>query len=110
MSWAGNNYISDPNEHSVVIYFNYGLEEDGPYWDLGMELEKILRVNRLGVYDGHEIAMDNTDGSYYMYGPNAELIFKAIKPTLENVDFMKGATAVLSFGRDENAPVLEVEI
>jgi hypothetical protein len=110
MSWAGNNYVSDPNEHSVVIYFNYGIEEDGPYWDLGMELEKILRVNRLGVYDGHEIAMDNTDGSYYMYGPNAEAIFKAIKPTLDATGFMKGATAVLKFGGNDEAPLLEVEI
>jgi hypothetical protein len=106
----GENQTTDPYEHAVIIYFNYGKEEDGPYWDLGMELEKIMRVNRLGVYDGHEIAMDNTDGSYYLYGSNAEAIFKAIKPTLEATDFMKGATAVLRFGKDENAPVLELEL
>jgi hypothetical protein len=110
MTAIENTYVHDPNEHAVIIFFNYGKDEDEPYWNLGMELEKILRVQRLGVYDGHEIAMDNTDGSYYMYGPNAEAIFKAIKPTLDATDFMKGATAMLRFGPGEDSPVLELEL
>lgn len=98
-------------EHSVIIYFNYGLEDDKPFYELSERLCTIIEENRLGIYDGHEIAMDNTDGSYYIYGPNAEEIFKAIKPTLESAYFMKGATAILTFGPSEdNSPQLELEI
>lgn len=98
-------------EHSVVIYFNYGKEENEPFYELSDKLRHIIEEKQLGIYDGHEIAMDNTDGSYYMYGPNAEEIFKAIKPVLDQTGFMKGATAVLTFGPDgEDVPVLEVEL
>jgi hypothetical protein len=98
-------------EHSVIIYFNYGLEEDEPFYELSEKLEKIVDENKLGIYDGHEIAMDNSDGSYYIYGPNAEAIFKAIKPLLESTPFMRGGTAVLTFGpTGTNSPQLELEI
>lgn len=56
-----------------------------------------MEKNNLGIYDGHEIALDNTDGSFHMYGPSAEAIYIAIKPTLEQTDFMRGAEARLKF-------------
>jgi hypothetical protein len=37
-------------------------------------------------------------GFLFMYGPNAEALFKAILPTLEATDFMRGAKALLRFG------------
>jgi hypothetical protein len=55
--------------------------------------------------------MDLSDGSIYMYGPNAEELFKAVKPTLESTDFMKGAIAVLRFGPvHNNSSEIEIEI
>jgi hypothetical protein len=98
-------------EHSVIIWFNYGLEDDEPFYQLSEDLRRIIEDNKLGIYDGHEMAMDNRDGSFYIYGPNAEEIFKAIKPALESAFFMKGAIAVLTFGPSgTNSPQLELEI
>lgn len=97
-------------EQSVVIYFNYGIEDDEPFFNLGEKLNQIMEDQNLGEYDGHEMELDNRDGSYYLYGPSAEKIFKAVKPCLEEIPFMKGAIAVLRFGRGEDAPMLEVEI
>jgi hypothetical protein len=98
-------------EHSVIIYFNYGIEDDEPFYNLSDTLRHVIEENNLGLYDGHEIAMDNSDGSFYIYGPSAEEIFKAIKPVLEAANFMRGATAVLTFGpTGSDAPQLELEI
>lgn len=95
--------------HSVIIWFDYGLEDDEPFYSLSLELASILENNDIGIYDGHEIAMDNTDGSLYMYGPNAETLFKAVLPTLEKYDFMKGSRAELCFGKfKEGATMIEV--
>ncbi len=107
-----NKIMSDNlNTQSVIIYFNYGLEEMDSIYNLENELEKIITENNVGEFDGHEIAMDNTDGSLYMYGPNAENLFKAIKPILEKTNFMKGAMAHLRFGPPvEGVPEIDFEI
>ncbi len=99
------------NNQSVIIYFDYRLEEMDEIYELGDKLRRILEENKLGEYDGHEVAMDNSDGSLYLYGPNAESLFKAIKPTLEKVEFLNGAKAILRFGlAQDEAPEIMVEI
>lgn len=105
-----SDYERIGREQSVIIYFNYGLEDDDPFYELGERLRALVEEKQLGIYDGHEMEINNLDGSYYLYGPSAENIFKAVKPTLESAPFMKGATAVLRFGSGENAPSLEVDI
>jgi len=98
-------------DHSVIVYFTYFKDELDPLHELGEKLEKVITEKGVGRYDGHEIAMDDTDGSLYMYGPNAEELFKAIKPILESTDFTRGATAKLRFGRLESqANEIDIEI
>ncbi|MFP4664009.1 MAG: hypothetical protein ACLFM1_06235 [Bacteroidales bacterium] len=48
--------------------------------------------------------MDNSDGSLYMYGKNAETLFKAVLPALKAHPLMQGATAHLQFGKTEDNP------
>jgi hypothetical protein len=43
-----------------------------------------------------------------MYGPNAELLFKGVKSTLESYDFIKGAYVKLRFGPPEDG-IKEIE-
>ena len=85
-------------EQAVVIYFNYGLEEDEPFYELSDRLRSLVDGSGLGNYDGHEIAMDNTDGSFYMYGPDAKKLYEVVRETIEKTPFMKGANVVLQFG------------
>ncbi|HYG49908.1 MAG TPA: hypothetical protein VD905_03350 [Flavobacteriales bacterium] len=56
------------NTHSVIIWFNYGLNEDDSMYNLADALEKKATETGTGVYDGHEIAMDNSDGHFIFMG------------------------------------------
>jgi hypothetical protein len=49
-------------EHAVIVYFDYGIEGLEPIHQLGDKLEKVISDNNVGEYDGHEIAMDYSDG------------------------------------------------
>tara|TARA_R110002050_G_scaffold129339_2_gene250877 strand:+ start:602 stop:865 length:264 start_codon:yes stop_codon:yes gene_type:complete len=71
-------------------------------YELRDKLTNIIEKSNLGEYDGHEIAMDYSDGFLYMYGPNAETLFNGIKSTLEKSDFLNGAKAKLRFGPPED--------
>lgn len=50
------------NRQAVIIYFNYGLEEDEPFYKLSARLREVVDESGLGEFDGHEMAMDNSDG------------------------------------------------
>ncbi|MEM6525639.1 MAG: hypothetical protein AAGF85_01485 [Bacteroidota bacterium] len=101
--------INGEPEHAVIVYFDYGIEGLEPIFELGNKLKKIISDSNVREYDGHEIAMDYSDGSLYMYGPNAEVLFKTIKSTLEATEFLKGAKAKLRFGPPEDG-VKEIEV
>lgn len=96
-------------QHSVIITFNYGIEELDALFELEDKLRNAIELKQVGEYDGHEIAMDSSDGTLYMYGPNAEALFKCIKPILEETEFMRGAIAQLRFGPPSD-DVKEIEI
>jgi hypothetical protein len=102
------NTLTKP-EHAVIVHFNYGMDELDPLHDLENKLEKVITENEVGEYDGHEIAIDYSDGFLYMYGYNAETLFKTVKLTLEATEFMRGAMAKLRFGPPEDG-VLEIEV
>jgi hypothetical protein len=96
-------------EHSVVVFFKYGKKSLDPLFELDARLDKIISEAGVGEYDWHEIALDGSDGSIYMYGPNAEVLFKTVRPQLEKTLFMKGAIACLRFGGFGcDAPEIEV--
>ncbi|MEQ9415306.1 MAG: hypothetical protein RIF39_15840 [Cyclobacteriaceae bacterium] len=99
---------TDNLEQAVIVHFKYGIVGLDSLFKLEDILERLIADADVGVYDGHEIAVDYSDGFLYMYGPNAETLFKTIKPTLEKTDFMKGAKAKLRFGPPEDG-VKEIE-
>lgn len=97
------------HSHSVIIHFKYGMDSLHPIHQLENILERIMIDNKLGVYDGHEIAVDYSDGYLYFNGKDADEIFKAVKPILLIVDFMKGAKATLHYGKHQDDKT-EIEI
>lgn len=98
----------DGFDHAVIIHFTYGMEDLDPLFTLEETLEQVITANDLGRHDGHEIAMDNSDGFLYMYGRNAETLFKGIQKTLRAVQFMQGASVLLRFGPPDKG-VKEIE-
>ncbi|MFN6946513.1 MAG: hypothetical protein ACK4ND_16320 [Cytophagaceae bacterium] len=99
-------------EHAVIIYFQYGLESLDPLHELEGELRNLLNEHKVGRLDGHEVEWFNVDGFLYLYGENAETLFKCIKPTLEACPFMRGAEVQLYFGpgRGENERQLTITL
>ena len=86
------------NEQAVIIEFNYGIEEDEPFYELSDKIRVVVEQSGLGEYDGHEIAMNNSDGAFYLYGADAKKLYEAVKETIEKTSFMAGANIRLRFG------------
>lgn len=96
---------------SVTVAFKYGLDDDLEALNaLSEELEVVIEKEAVGELDGHEVAVDLSTGELFMYGPNAERLFKAVHPVLKAAPFMAGATATLQFGEGEDANEITVEV
>ncbi len=88
----------DSDKHAVLISFWYGKESDDEFYDMTLALFEFMENCPLGRYDGHEMNMDNTDGTLFFYGQNAESLYKYIKPELLKYDFLHGSEVYLRFG------------
>jgi hypothetical protein len=88
-----------PIEHAVIVKFAYiGSTDLDPLFALEAQLESTITAARVGEYDGNEVAVDGSDGTLYMYGPDADKLFAAVRPVLEACSFMKGAVVKLRYG------------
>ena len=86
-------------EHAVIVTFTYiGSTDLDPLFALELQLESAISAARVGEYDGNEVAVDGSDGTLYMYGPDADKLFAVVRPVLEACSFMKGATVKLRYG------------
>jgi hypothetical protein len=97
LSDAGGPAMAD-NEQAVIVHFAYGSTDLSDLYELAGELEEAIEVAAVGEFDGHEIAVDGSDGSFYMYGPDADKLFQVAQPILEASDFMGGATVTVRYG------------
>lgn len=99
-------------EQAVIVSFGYGGSTDlEPLFALERELESAIAAASVGEYDGNEIAVDGSDGTLYMYGPDADKLFAAVKPALESCRFMNGAVVRLRYGPPgEGLPEREVRL
>jgi hypothetical protein len=89
-------------EHAVIVHFDYGSTDLAPIFKLGHELERAIDAAHAGEYDGNEVAVDGSDGYLYMYGPDADVLFRTVRPALESVGFMQGARVTLRYGPPED--------
>ena len=87
--------------HAVIVHFRYGSTDLTRIFQLEKQLEDAIEESGAGEYDGNEVAVDGSDGDLYMYGPDADRLFEAVRPILESTDFMQGAKATLRFGPPE---------
>jgi len=96
-------------EQAVIVQFSCGSTDLSRLFALEDQLIEALEKTETGEYDGNEVASDGSDGYLYMYGPDADALFKTIKPILEASAFMKGATVRLRYGPPEEG-TREVEV
>ena len=102
-------YASPAPEHAVIVQFAYGSTDLSRLFDLEERLERAIFAAGVGEFDGNEVAADGSDGTLYMYGPDADALFAAVRPALEASDFMRGARVRLRYGPAADI-VREVEI
>jgi hypothetical protein len=89
-------------EHAVLVYFEYGSTDLSNLFAVEEALERVISEANVGELDGNEIATDGSDGTLFMYGPDADALFKSIRQTLEATPFMRGARVVLRYGPPED--------
>src|SRR5579863_9220876 len=89
---------NDFADQEVEVHFAYGSTNFQHVYALGDQLQAAIVEAKVGKYDGHAIPADGSDGRYFVYGPDAEAIFKVIAPVLEASPLMRGATVTLHYG------------
>ena len=82
-----------------MVHFSYGSANFQHMYALEDLLRRAISEAGVGEYDGHETPEDGSEGFFYMYGPDAEALYRVIRPLLAESTFMHGATVTLWFGR-----------
>jgi hypothetical protein len=87
-----------PTVHEVIVHFSYGSPNFQHMYALEDQIRYAVSEAGVGEYDGHEIPEDGSEGSFYLYGPDAEAVYRVISPLLAESSFMHGATVTLWYG------------
>ena len=111
MTNSGNHFHADPSiapdprgSESVLIHL--GREDFDLMIDLSYKLVDALENSDLGMFDGNEIGGGDT--VFFLYGPDAELLFHHVAPVFRRNEFCKGAKAVMRWDSAPDAPKREV--
>jgi hypothetical protein len=105
MDAAGNG-----GEHAVIVHFDYGSTDLSNLFDLEDELIAAVEAAGVGECDGHEIAMDGSDGYYYLYGPDADALFAVIRPLLVSTARISNPEVTLRYGPVNDPAAREVVV
>lgn len=103
-------------DHAVIVQFSgYGAQffkpgnhDLAPLEKLHLEIDGTLAVEGTGVMDGHEIAVDGSEGTLFLYGPDARALFDSVSSVLDASPVTRGGMAFLYFG-DINDEATQVE-
>jgi hypothetical protein len=94
-----------PDHAIIVTFYNFGEkfwnEERrplDPLFDLEDEILERLNGKEVGELDGHEIAVDGSDGFLFLYGPDADALYQVIEPVLRASKVTQGGHATLRYG------------
>jgi hypothetical protein len=90
--------IEPRGAQAVILHFHYGSMELTRLSILENKLEKAIAETKAGIFDGNEVATDGSDAFLYMYGPDADKLYRAIEPILKNTDFLHGAEVIRRYG------------
>jgi hypothetical protein len=86
------------HEQAVIVHFSYGSTNLQFVYAMEDQLRIAISDANAGEYDSKEVADDGSDGYFYMYGPDAEALYRVISPVLAGTSFTRTATVTLRFG------------
>jgi hypothetical protein len=87
-----------PPVQEIEVHFSYGSTNYQHLYALEDVLQHAISDAAVGKYEGHDVSADGSDGYFYMYGPDAEAIYRVITPVLSEYSFMRGAKVTMWFG------------
>jgi len=105
-----SNATTSASEQAVIVHFDYGNPDWKPFFKFQERLESAIKRSGAGDYDGNELAVDGSDGTLYMYGPDADKLLAVAKPILLSADFLKNITVTLRYGGVEDKLAREVKV
>lgn len=85
-------------EQEVEILFEYGSTNFQYVYALGDQIQLAVAEAKVGEYDGHALPADGSEGRYFVFGPDAEAIFKVIAPVLASSPVTSRAKVTLHYG------------
>jgi hypothetical protein len=97
-------------EQAVIVHFEYGHKDWKPFFEFEELLEGAINRSGAGNYDGNELAVDGSDGSLFMYGPDADKLFAVAKPILQSTALLKNVTVTLRYGSFKDKLAREVKV
>lgn len=95
-------------EQALIARFKYGQHDLEPLFALEDRLSAAIELANVGEFDGNEIATDLSDGTLYMYGPDADALFTVVLPILKATAFLSGAEIVRRYGDAQDVSAREV--
>lgn len=95
---------------ALHIIFNYSTDDFKQIDDLQDNLERVIKFRKLGKYDGYELETSRQTGAYFLSASDSEVLFKHIKPVLNDYTFLKGGHAKLQMSQPDSGSVKTVEL
>jgi hypothetical protein len=102
-------------EHALIFHFvnigrraeEMGIDALDALLVLQAQLAQAIEPGGIGQVDGHEIAMDDTEGSLYTYGVDAKAMLKAALPAVCRSSLAAGGRAYLRYGAADDDSAVE---
>jgi hypothetical protein len=85
-------------EHVVIVEFEYPRGDRDALRAVEARLAAAITAAGAGEFDGDELAVDRCEGSFYMYGPDAEALFAVVRPILAGAACLHETRVTLRFG------------
>ena len=85
-------------QQAVIVQFNYLPETLDELTALENQLVEAIERAGVGELDGHEVALDGRDTLLYMYGPDADELYRTIEPVLLMWAPLSEARVLLRYG------------
>jgi hypothetical protein len=100
-------------EHALIVHLDkigecsdeIGMDPLDALVALESRLRDVVEASGVGVVDGHEIALDDSEGSLWLYGADAKAMLKLALPILCPSPLAPGGKVLLRYGtsNDETA-------
>ena len=97
------------SEHAIIVRFDYGQTDLSRLFELEDQLTAAIEAADVGMFDGDEVATDGSDGTLFMYGPDADRLFDIVRPVLASTTVIRNIVATLRYGPPEDG-VKEKEV